>query len=95
MFGDSDRDRDATMGKMLSEAMDASCANRLVAKEKVVEMIKNDRRFDHYDHSKLVDEVMQKGQYGGRMDWNDPSLKRGGQNRPQSFGGGRGRMGAI
>lgn len=92
MFGDRDSDKNATMGKMLSEAMQNCNANRIVAREKVLEMVKRDRRFDNYDHDRLLDTVMEKSQYGGRMDWDDPALKRGGSPRPLAL---KGRSGAV
>ncbi len=84
MFGDSDSDKAATMKTMLTEAMQVACANRVEARAKVIEWAKRDRRFDNFDHDKLVDKVLEKSQYGGRLDWDDPELKRGGQPRPQN-----------
>jgi hypothetical protein len=92
MFGDGERDKSQTMGQMISEAMQKCNANRVEAKAKVMEMVKRDRRFDGYDHDRLLDKVMEKSQYGGYMDWDDPGLKRGGQPRPLAL---KGRSGAI
>jgi len=69
---------------MLTEALAISCANRIAARERLVEWAKRDRRFDGLDHAKLADKVMDCSQHGKKMDWGDPELRVGGQPRPQN-----------
>jgi len=84
MFGDSEHDKNQTLQRVLTEALAVSCPNRIAAKEKAVQWVKNDRRFDGLDHDKLVQKALDAGQYGRKLDWTDPELRLGGQPRPQN-----------
>jgi hypothetical protein len=44
-----------------------------------------DRRFDGYDHQRVVDRVFEAKQSGAVFDVDDPYLRKGGQKRPLSW----------
>ena len=81
MFGKDHSDLTRTVGAMQSEAFQRCKANRYETRDLMVEMIRNDRRLDGYDAERVATRVQECGQYGKRLDWDDPFLKKGGQSR--------------
>ena len=52
------------------------------AKRQMVEWLGQDRRFDNFDHGRLVDRVRLCTSNGAQLDLTDPQLQKGGQPRP-------------
>jgi hypothetical protein len=55
------------------------------AKEVMKQFMARDRRFDGYDHQRVVDRVFEAKQSGAVFDVDDPYLRKGGQKRPLSW----------
>jgi hypothetical protein len=66
---------------MQREAIERARYNQHEAKKLVVDMVANDRRFDSYDAAKLTDEVYRCADSARRLNWDDPALKRGPDQR--------------
>src|SRR4051812_15682879 len=84
MFGNHQNDLVAALRQMQQEALERAKFNHADARNQLVAMVKNDRRLDGYDPERFVDHVRECSESGRRLDWDDPSLKRGGQPRPQN-----------
>ena len=82
VFGNSDRDKQQYLGWAANEAMKRCCSNRIEARELMAQWIKQDRRFDGFDATKLAQRVDELRSNGARLDWTDPRLRPGGVARP-------------
>jgi hypothetical protein len=82
MFGNHRDDFAATLRQMQSEALERSNFNQTEARAQLVQMVTNDRRFDTFDPQALVDHVRSYAESGRSMDWDNPSIKKGGAPRP-------------
>jgi hypothetical protein len=84
MFDHDQRDLTATLSNMHRQAIDRCQSNQIEAKQKMAQWLGNDRRFDSYDASRLVDRVALCRSNGAQLDLSDPQLLRGGKPRPLS-----------
>jgi hypothetical protein len=84
MFGSDPSDLIATLGKMQDEALRRVNYDQTAIHNEVVNMVRNDRRLDAFDPDRLVAQAWKVRNSGGRLDWDDPYLKKGGQPRPQA-----------
>ena len=82
MFRNDPRDLAATLAEMEYRARQLTNFNQVEAKGKMQEWIANDRRFDGYDHQRLVERVQLSKSNGACLELDDPQLKKGGQPRP-------------
>jgi hypothetical protein len=82
MFGKDQRDLTATLSEMEYFARQKSNFNQVEAKQRMVEWLAHDRRFDAYDPQRLVERVQLSKNNGAVLDLDDPQLKRGGEPRP-------------
>lgn len=82
MFRNDPRDLTATLAEMEYRARQLTNFNQTEAKQKMQEWIANDRRFDGYDHQRLVERVQLSKSNGAALELDDPQLKKGGQPRP-------------
>jgi hypothetical protein len=83
MFGKDPSDLAQTLRTMQAEARERAKFNMTEARNMVTEMVKRDRRFDDFDPAKLVATVYDYAESGRSINWSDPSLKRGPDQRPQ------------
>jgi hypothetical protein len=84
MFDRDNKDLAATLSWMEAQARERSNFNLVEAKDRMRQWVQNDRRFDSFDHTKLIDRVNQAKRYGAHLDLTDPDLQKGGQKRPLS-----------
>jgi hypothetical protein len=84
MFGDSNADLISTLGTMQAEALRRCNFNQSEVHGEVAAMVRNDRRFDAYDPDRLVEKAWKVRNSGGRLDLDDPYIRRGGQPRPEN-----------
>jgi hypothetical protein len=82
MFGRDPKALTATLGEMAHRAHWQSNANQIEAAEKMRQWVAEDRRFDSFDHDRLVRRVQECRSCGAQLDLTDPQLQRGGQPRP-------------
>jgi len=82
MFGKEKRSLLDALGAMRTEATRRSNFSESMARTTMAEMVANDRRFDGYDHGKLVDRVKACLSNGAVLDLDDPSLRRGPEQQP-------------
>ncbi len=75
MFDTSERDLIRTLGTMAETAIQRCYHNRTEARELVAQWIKQDRRFDGLDPSKLAERVDQLRSNGAKLDLRDPRLR--------------------
>jgi hypothetical protein len=88
MFGNNGAD----LARWLTAA-ERHCAERCrfnqgKALEQLAATIGQDRRFDDFDAPKLAKRASEARQFARVLDLADPSLKRGGEERPQHWNGG-------
>lgn len=77
----------ATLAKMQGEALNRCNRNLVEARDKVVEALSNDRRFDKFDHGKLIERVEDAWGRGAQLDLDDANLLK---TRPTNrYGSGR------
>lgn len=89
MFGDSNDDLRQTMVGMWHHAYNKHCANKVAAADTVVSQVTADPRFARFDAGKLVDRFQERLGSGGKLDFDDPALHKGGFERPCQTKGGR------
>jgi hypothetical protein len=82
MFDAKPSDMTATLSIMEKWARERTNFNQIEAKQKMVEYISADRRFDGYDAAKLAERVNDCRGRGARLDLDSPELKKGGAKRP-------------
>jgi len=82
MFGKDQRDLTATLSEMEYWARQKSNFNQTEARQRMAEWLQQDRRFDGFDHSRLVERVQLSKSNGAVLDLDDPQLLKGGQPRP-------------
>jgi hypothetical protein len=87
MFENNDKGMKAALSQIQTEALRGHCGNRVEAREAVLERLSYDRRFDKYDHNKLIERVEDAWGRGAQLDLEDPNLLK---TRPQNrYGQGR------
>jgi hypothetical protein len=82
MFDADAKSLAATLTQMERQALECSNYNRVEAKERMAQWIKQDRRFDAFDPTRLVERVQHCRSAGAVFDCDDPQLRKGGQARP-------------
>jgi hypothetical protein len=75
VYGNDPRDLTAALRQMAQTSVDTSWGNKIEAKEKMRTWLEQDRRFDPFDKSALVDRVMLCRYNGAVLDLEDPELK--------------------
>jgi hypothetical protein len=75
MFGNDPRDLTKALSEMEYEARQKTNFNKVEAKQKMVEWLSQDRRFDGYDVQRLADRVQLSKYNGAVLDLTDPQLK--------------------
>jgi len=83
MWKNEPRDKIATLSRMHRDLLDSCNGNQVEAKERFIEGIKNDRRFDDLDPSRVAERVAHCRFNGAVFDLDDPQLKAGGQSWEQ------------
>jgi hypothetical protein len=87
MFENNDKGMKAALSQIQAEALRGHCGNRVEARTAVLERLAYDRRFDKYDHAKLIERVEDAWGQGAQLDLDDPKLLR---ERPANrYGQGR------
>jgi len=84
MFGSDRSDLTVTLGTMQDEALRRVNFDQTAVSGEVASMIRNDRRLDAYDPERLAEKAWKVRNSGGRFDWDDPYIRKGGQQRPQA-----------
>ena len=82
MFGTDPRDLVRTLSEMESLARQKTNFSQTEAKQKMVEWLAHDRRFDAYDAQRLIERVQLFKHNGVVLEMDDPQLLKGGQPRP-------------
>jgi hypothetical protein len=82
MFGNDPRDLARTLSEMEGQARQKTNFNQIEAKQKMKEWLAQDRRFDHYDATRLIERVQLSKYNGAVLELDDPQLLKGGQPRP-------------
>jgi len=82
MFGDSEKDLMATLKLMAHDSYNRSCGNKIDAAKSMKGWIANDPRFAQYDPERLVTHFQERTNCGGKVELDDPFLRKGGQQRP-------------
>jgi hypothetical protein len=72
----------ATLAHMDTEARRRTRFNQNEAKAKMAEWLQQDRRFDDFDHGRVIDAVYRAKQSGGVLQLDDPFLRKNGSPRP-------------
>jgi hypothetical protein len=86
MYGHDEKDLCATLSQMHRTAIEKCNYNQIEAKEVLKSYLGTDRRFDDYDHGRLVERIHEARSCGRTMDlFDDPWLRRGGEKRPLSW----------
>ena len=76
-----------TLARMQGEALNRTNRNLVEARDQVVEALSNDRRFDKFDHAKLIERVEDAWGRGAQLDLDDANLLK---TRPANrYGSGR------
>jgi hypothetical protein len=83
MFSNDPRDLTYTLSEMDRQSRIKANANRVEALGIVADWLRQDRRFDGYDHDRLAQRVQDCKSCGAQLDLSDPFLLRGGQRRPR------------
>jgi hypothetical protein len=83
MFEWDEKNMKKTLGAMFTECRQAANFNHDEAKQRLGQCLARDRRFDGYQHSRLIERVDECMQGGGYLDLTDPYLM-GGSKRPGS-----------
>lgn len=81
----------ATLTQMERQARERSNFNQVAAKQRMIEWVRQDRRFDDLEAERVVDRVQHCRQSGAVFDVNDPALRKCGQPRPLAGRYGTGR----
>jgi hypothetical protein len=84
MFSDSDRDKKITLGEMRRTALNLCNGNQIEANQKMVDLVKQDRRFDGLDAAKVAEKVEQSWSNGAKLDLEANELKPGRKSWDQS-----------
>jgi hypothetical protein len=88
MFGSENADLMATLKLMAHDSYNRSCGNKVDAAQSMRSWIANDPRFAQYDPARLVTHFQERTNCGGKVELDDPFLRKGGQPRPcQTIGG--------
>jgi hypothetical protein len=88
MYGDSEDDLKQTLKMMAHDSFNRACGNKLDQAASMKSWISNDPRFAQYDPERLVTHFQERTSCGGKVELDDPFLRKGGQPRPgQSIGG--------
>jgi hypothetical protein len=82
MFSKAEHDLRSTLGEMNSWARQRSNFDQGEAKRQMVEWLGQDRRFDAFDHDRLVERVRLCTSNGAQLDLTDPQLRKWGEPRP-------------
>jgi hypothetical protein len=77
------------IAEMFRDCMARTGSHRDEALDQLQHEVQLDRRFDPYDPKRLAERVNSVWESGRSFDWEDPSLKRGGQPRPIPLKGSR------
>ena len=85
MFGRDPFDLTSTLAEMDRQARVRANSNQNEARDMVAGWLKQDRRFDQFDHDRLASRVQQCKSNGAVLDLDDPFLRRGGQRRPLDY----------
>jgi hypothetical protein len=75
MFADNERDKLQYLGWAANEAMNRCLSNRIEARQLMAQWIKQDRRFDGLDPTKLAHRVDELRSNGAKLDLTDPRLR--------------------
>ena len=84
MFDSEQKDLSATLSQMERLAREKSNFNQIEAREKMARWVANDRRFDAFEPTRLVERVAHCKSNGAVFDIEDPALLKGGRPRPLS-----------
>jgi hypothetical protein len=76
MFGNDHKSMKSTLAKMQAEALSKCNSNQVEAKDEVIEALARDRRFDQYNHQRLMERVQDAWGRGVQLDLDDPALMR-------------------
>jgi hypothetical protein len=82
MFGSEETDLLATLKLMNHDAFNRCNANKVDAAESMKSWVANDPRFAGYDPERLVTHFQERTGCGGKVELDDPFLRKGGQPRP-------------
>ena len=82
MFGTDDADLMATLKLMAHDSYNRSCGNKVDAAQSMKSWISHDARFADYDPERLVTHFQERTGCGGKVELDDPFLRKGGQPRP-------------
>jgi hypothetical protein len=82
MFDNTEADLKATLKLMAHDAYNRSCANKLDQAETMKKWVSHDARFAEYDPERLVKHFQERTACGGKVELDDPYLRKGGQERP-------------
>jgi len=82
MFGDDEANLKATLRLMQHDSYNRSCGNKLEAAKSMQSWVANDPRFAQYDPERLVTHFQERTSCGGKVELDDPYLRKGGQPRP-------------
>jgi hypothetical protein len=83
MYDPNEKDMLAALGSMARTSVDRCWGNKVEARERMKEWLTYDRRFENFDHDKLVDRVMLSRSNGAVVElFDDPELLKGGSPRP-------------
>ena len=85
MFETDPKSLAQTLGAMEKESREVCNFDQIAAKTKFEEYLRRDVRFSGYDHSRLVERVMEARSCGRTLDLDDPFLQQNGQKRPLSW----------
>jgi hypothetical protein len=87
MFENDHKGMKAALAQIQGEALNRCNRNMVEARDKIIEALSYDRRFDKYDHNKLIERVEDAWGRGAHLDLDDPNLLK---QRPQNrYGQGR------
>jgi hypothetical protein len=67
---------------MAHDAFNRCNANKVDAAESMKSWVANDPRFAEYDPERLVSHFQERTSCGGKVELDDPYLRKGGQERP-------------
>jgi hypothetical protein len=82
MFGKAERDLTRTLSEMEYEARTKCNYNQTEARQRMAQWLADDRRFDNYDHARLIERVHLNKSNGAVLELDDPQLLKGGAPRP-------------
>jgi hypothetical protein len=85
MYSNDPRDMAATLSLMHKEAVVKSNFDQNEAKNRFAQFLFYDKRFDGFDHGRLIERVNEARSNGRTLDLDDPWLQRGGVKRPGSW----------